>query len=42
VDELGRLAGMGFTAAIGSVANVWRLSPLEVMGSQVIPQAAAL
>jgi F420-dependent oxidoreductase-like protein len=42
VDQLGQLAGMGFDAAIGSVANVWRISPLEVIGSQVIPAVAAL
>jgi hypothetical protein len=42
VDELGRLAELGFTAVIGRVADVWQLGPLEVMGSQVIPQAAGL
>lgn len=37
VDQLGGLAGMGFQAAIGSVAGVWDVTPLEVIGSEVIP-----
>jgi F420-dependent oxidoreductase-like protein len=40
VDDLGTLAGLGFDAAIGAVANVWDVSPLEVIGSEVIPVAA--
>ena len=40
VDDLGTLAGLGFDAAIGAVANVWDVSPLEVIGSEVIPAAA--
>ena len=42
VDQLGNLAGMGFQAAIGAVANVWQVTPLEVIGSQVIPAVANL
>jgi F420-dependent oxidoreductase-like protein len=42
VDELGALAGLGFDAAIGAVANVWDVTPLEVIGSEVIPQVAGL
>ena len=42
VDQLGNLAGMGFRAAIGAVANVWQVTPLEVIGSQVIPAVTAL
>jgi F420-dependent oxidoreductase-like protein len=42
VDQLGELAAMGFGAAIGSVANVWDITPLEIIGSQVIPAVAAL
>jgi F420-dependent oxidoreductase-like protein len=42
VDQLGNLAGMGFRAAIGQVANVWQVTPLEVIGSQVIPAVTAL
>jgi F420-dependent oxidoreductase-like protein len=42
VDQLGNLAQMGFHAAIGAVANVWDITPLEIIGSQVIPQIAGL
>jgi F420-dependent oxidoreductase-like protein len=42
VDELGQLAELGFGTAIGAVANVWALTPLEVIGSKVIPAAEAL
>src|SRR5690348_1787138 len=35
VDQLGRLAGMGFQAAIGAVANVWQVTPLEVIASDI-------
>jgi F420-dependent oxidoreductase-like protein len=42
VDQLGALAGMGFDAAIGAVANVWDFTPLEVIGSEVIPAVAPL
>ena len=42
VDQLGRLAELGFTAAIGAVANVWDVRPLEIIGSEVIPQVAGL
>ncbi len=41
-DQLGELAGMGFGAAIGAVANVWDITPLEVIGSAVIPAVAPL
>ncbi len=40
VDELGALAELGFDAAIGAVANVWDVAPLEVIGSEVIPVVA--
>ena len=40
VDELGALAGLGFDAAIGAVAGVWDVAPLEVIGSEVIPVVA--
>ena len=36
------LAEMGFGAAIGAVANVWDVTPLEVIGSKVIPAVADL
>jgi F420-dependent oxidoreductase-like protein len=42
VDQLGKLAEMGFQAAIGAVANVWDVTPLEVIGSKVIPAVAGL
>ena len=42
VDRLGALAELGFGTAIGSVANVWDVTPLEIIGSQVIPQVAGL
>jgi F420-dependent oxidoreductase-like protein len=42
VDQLGALAEMGFDTAIGAVANVWDVAPLEVIGSQVIPAVADL
>jgi F420-dependent oxidoreductase-like protein len=42
IDQLGRLAELGFQAAIGAVANVWEIAPLEVIGSQVIPAVEGL
>jgi F420-dependent oxidoreductase-like protein len=42
VDQLGNLAAMGFQAAIGAVANVWQVTPLEVIGTEVIPAVASL
>jgi F420-dependent oxidoreductase-like protein len=42
VDQLGGLAEAGFDMAIGAVAGVWSLRPLEIIGSQVIPAVAAL
>ena len=42
VDQLGNLAGMGFQAAIGAVAGVWDITPLEIIGSDVIPAVSAL
>jgi F420-dependent oxidoreductase-like protein len=41
-DQLAALAGMGFQAAIGAVARVWEVRPLEVIGGEVIPAVAAL
>jgi len=42
VDQLGALAEMGFQTAIGQVRNVWDVTPLEVIGSRVIPAVATL
>jgi F420-dependent oxidoreductase-like protein len=39
-DDLGTLAGLGFDAAIGAVADVWDVRPLEFIGSEVIPVVA--
>jgi F420-dependent oxidoreductase-like protein len=39
-DRLGQLADLGFQAAIGMVANVWQVTPLEVMAAEVIPAAS--
>ena len=42
VDQLAGLAELGIDMAIGGVAGVWSLKPLEVMGSEVIPAVAGL
>jgi F420-dependent oxidoreductase-like protein len=42
VDRLGELAALGFDTAIGAVANVKAITPLEIIGSQVIPAVADL
>jgi F420-dependent oxidoreductase-like protein len=42
VDELAGLAEMGFQAAIGVVARVWEVAPLELIGGEVIPAVAGL
>jgi F420-dependent oxidoreductase-like protein len=42
VDQLGGLAEMGFQAAIGAVIGTWEVTPLEVIGSKVIPAVAGL
>ena len=39
--QLQRLARMGFTTAMGSVKDVSKIAPLEIMARQVIPAAAA-
>jgi len=41
LGRLRALADMGIEAAIGRVKDVWKIKPLEIMGSQVIPAAAA-
>jgi F420-dependent oxidoreductase-like protein len=40
IDDLATLAGLGFDAAIGAVAGVWDVRPLELIGSEVIPRVA--
>ncbi|HET7018013.1 MAG TPA: LLM class F420-dependent oxidoreductase [Streptosporangiaceae bacterium] len=42
IDQLGGLAELGFDTAIGAVANVWDVTPLEILGSQVVPAVADL
>ncbi len=42
VDQLGELANLGFQAAIGAVGNVWDITPLEIIGAEVIPAVASL
>ena len=42
VDQLAGLAELGIDMAIGGVAGVWGLKPLEVMGNAVIPAVADL
>jgi F420-dependent oxidoreductase-like protein len=42
VDHLGELATLGFDAALGVVADVWQITPLEIMAEKVIPAVAAL
>lgn len=40
IDDLATLAGLGFDAAIGGVADVWDVSPVEFIGSEIIPVVA--
>ena len=42
VDQLGELSAMGFDLAIGAVAGVWAVRPLEIIGESVIPAVAGL
>jgi F420-dependent oxidoreductase-like protein len=37
IDDLRRFADLGIQAAIGQVLDVWRVTPLEVIGREVIP-----
>jgi F420-dependent oxidoreductase-like protein len=41
-DDLAGLAELGFGTVIGAVANVWDLTPLELIGSEVIPAVSSL
>ncbi|MBO0836754.1 MAG: TIGR03560 family F420-dependent LLM class oxidoreductase [Actinobacteria bacterium] len=42
VDELAGFAELGISMAIGGVAGVWDLKPLELIGSDVIPAVAGM
>jgi alkanesulfonate monooxygenase len=41
-DRLREFAAMGFSAVVGSVPDVGRITPLEIIGREVIPAAAEL
>ncbi|HXW47157.1 MAG TPA: LLM class F420-dependent oxidoreductase [Streptosporangiaceae bacterium] len=41
-EQIAELSKLGFDTVIGSVAHVWTLRPLEVIGTQVIPAVASL
>jgi F420-dependent oxidoreductase-like protein len=41
LEDLRRLADLGIQAVLGQVMDVWRIAPLEAIGREVIPQAAA-
>jgi alkanesulfonate monooxygenase len=40
LEELQRLASLGVQEAHGSVPDVWRITPLELLGERVVPAAA--
>ena len=42
IEQLHWLAGMGVKTVIGSMADVWRIKPLKIMGERVIPAVANL
>ena len=42
IDRLGQMAELGFDVAMGAVANVWQVTPLEVIAAEVIPAVAGL
>jgi F420-dependent oxidoreductase-like protein len=42
IGQLRNLAKLGIHTAIGSVKEVWRITPLEVIGQKVIPAVADL
>ena len=42
VDELAQFAELGVQTAIGSLADVHRLEPLEIMGRDVLPRVSPL
>src|SRR5262245_27911146 len=42
VEDLRRLAALGFQTAIGQVLDVWRITPLEVIAREVMPEVAEL
>jgi F420-dependent oxidoreductase-like protein len=40
LTELERLAGLGFDTAIGSVPDVWQITPIDTLGRDVVPKIA--
>jgi len=42
IERLQDLAARGFDVAHGSVKDVWRVTPLEIIGEAVVPAVAAL
>jgi alkanesulfonate monooxygenase SsuD/methylene tetrahydromethanopterin reductase-like flavin-dependent oxidoreductase (luciferase family) len=42
VEELGTLAEMGFSVAHGQVADAEQITPLEIIGNDVVPAVAEL
>ena len=42
IDQLGQLAELGIQTVIGGVLNVEQITPLEIIGSEVIPAVAPL
>ncbi len=42
LEDLQRLAGLGIAEAHGFVPNVYKITPLELIGEQVIPEAARM
>jgi F420-dependent oxidoreductase-like protein len=42
LDRLAYFAKLGVGTAIGNVRDVWRITPLEIMGERVIPEVAGL
>ena len=42
VEQLRDLHRRGFTVAHGRVTDVWRITPLEIIGQEVLPAIAEL
>jgi hypothetical protein len=42
VEELGRLAEMGFTVAHGQVADMEQITPIEIIGNEIAPAVTSL
>jgi F420-dependent oxidoreductase-like protein len=42
LHTLGRLADLGIQTVIGPVSNIWEVTPLEIIGDEIIPAVAHL